>query len=190
MAMFPSILGAMHHQCWVCTNPLLLPMDDIGNSMLGLRNGNADNAWCEWALKPPHTKCQRQLMAMFPSILGAMHHQCWVCTNPLLLPMDDIGNSMLGLCNSNADARCEWALSRKLKTKTMVKQHVPNLPDFVREVKELKVQPTWGNLHLVLMKSYKASFCRDICPLSASQHDRSLKIRISTLTAFLTRTQP
>ena len=29
-----SILGVMQHQCWVCTNPLFLPMDDIGDSTL------------------------------------------------------------------------------------------------------------------------------------------------------------
>ena len=51
MAMFPSILGVMQHQCWVCTNPLLLPMDNIGDSTLGLHNGNTD-AWCEWDPTP------------------------------------------------------------------------------------------------------------------------------------------
>ena len=41
-------------------------------------------------------------MAMFPSILGVMQHQCWVYTNPLLLPMDNIGDNTLGPCNGNS----------------------------------------------------------------------------------------
>ncbi len=48
-----------------------------------------------WMSRPLHTKRQRQLMAMFPSILGVMQCQRWVCTNPLLLPMDDTGNITL-----------------------------------------------------------------------------------------------
>ena len=48
MAMFPSILGVMQCQCWVCTNPLLLPMDDTGDITLDQRYADAD-VWCEWA---------------------------------------------------------------------------------------------------------------------------------------------
>ncbi len=50
-------------------------------------------------------------MAMFPSILGVMQCQCWLCTNPLLLPMDDTGDSTLAQRNGKANARCEWAFS-------------------------------------------------------------------------------
>ncbi len=62
-------------------------------------------------LRPLHTKRQRQLMAMFPSILGVMQCQCWVCTNPLLLPMDDTGDITLDQRYADADVWCEWAFT-------------------------------------------------------------------------------
>ncbi len=71
---------------------------DPGFWLRGLQEQESD----VWPWEPLHIKRQIQLMAMFPSILGIMQHQCWVCTNPLLLPMDDIGNSTLGLCNGNS----------------------------------------------------------------------------------------
>ncbi len=45
MAMFPSILGVLQSQRWVCTNPLLLPMDDTGDITLDQRYADTD-VWC------------------------------------------------------------------------------------------------------------------------------------------------
>ena len=56
---------------------------------------------------------------MFPSILGVMQCQRWVCTNPLLLPMDNIGNSTLDKRYPDADARCEGAFSQWMCTKKL-----------------------------------------------------------------------
>ena len=61
-------------------------------------------------------------MAMFPSILGVMQCQRWVCTNPLLLPMDNTSDITLDQRYADADARCEGAL--KAQTSVSV------LPDF------------------------------------------------------------
>ena len=73
--------------------------------------------WLPAPLRPLHTKRQGQLMAMFPTILGVMQHQCWVCKNPLLLPMDDIGDSTLGLCNGNATPTLTRGVNGPLRTR-------------------------------------------------------------------------
>ncbi len=69
---------------------------------------------CSWHLRPLHTKRQRQLMAMFTSILGVMQCQRWVCTNPLLLPMDDTGHITLDQRYTDADVWCEWAFIQEI----------------------------------------------------------------------------
>ena len=76
---------------------------------------SAEAQTCGPPIRPLHTKRQRQLMAMamFPSILGIIQHQCWVCTNPLLLPMDNTSDSTLAQRNGNASARCEWTYNQR-----------------------------------------------------------------------------
>ena len=110
-------------------------------------------------LRPLHTKRQRQLMAMFPSILGIMQCQCWVCTNPLLLPMDDTGN--IALDQRYATLMLTFGVNGPLGLKVAAHQFwdTPLVCIGPKLLKISQVQET-PSFEAVLWRKSNSSFCK------------------------------
>ncbi len=70
--MFPSV---MQCQRWVCTNPLLLPMDDTSDITLDQRYADV---WCEWAFRD-----EPKVAAAFAALRDLIRtwwRRSWSCT--------------------------------------------------------------------------------------------------------------